>query len=781
SIVMTREANLISTFEISGVQFEVEEDEALDFINSSLNKMFLSFSNEPIGFYFHNARVEIEDKLSSNFTNNFLREIDQRYYESFSGSSLRKNKLFLTVIFQPFGTKLQKNSFLNQGIKNKKVEIKQLILKFNEYLERIKANLAKFSCSQLGTYEKDGKIYSKQLEFYGFLIGGKFLPVRLSNMPIYTYLGGGVQNIQFSQNTTQINFVNGEKKFARAIEIKDYTDTTFAGILDTLLYLNLNYTITQTYAPKAKIKAKEMLKKQQKQLIASEDDSTTQTLQLTEALDEVASGNIGFGDYHINLLIFGSSIQDVKDNTNLVITKLQELGFSPTIADVALPAAYFSQFPGNFSVRPRINLISTKNFSSLIALHNFANGKRSKNCWGDAITILRTPNRQPYYLNCHQNSNQNNDDFNQKYLANTLILGQSGGGKTVLMSFLVNQSMKYADPNTFPPDVSIEHRKFTEVYLDKDYGALANILCAGGRYISIENGKPTGFNPFQCELTDENLRQLKMLMRLCVTRNGEILTTKEERILNDAVDSVMRRFDKEDREYPITLLLENITEDLNDDNSLKSRLLAFKQGKQFGWVFDNQVDLLNFPDDINIFGIDGTEFLDDKDVNGIISYYIIWKVMNLADGRRLCVDIDEAWKWLENPLVAEEVKNKFKTIRKQNGFLRLATQSVADFLNLPISKTLIEQSATMFFLPNPKAKKEDYVDGLNLTETEYEIIKNFDPASRQFLVKRQEEKVICTLDLASLGRENLKILSTSTDDIETVERIFAQSGKTLDQ
>ncbi|WP_443984342.1 TraG/VirB4 family ATPase, partial [Campylobacter coli] len=215
--------------------------------------------------------------------------------------------------------------------------------------------------------------------------------------------------------------------------------------------------------------------------------------------------------------------------------------------------------------------------------------------------------------------------------------------------------------------------------------------------------------------------------------------------------------------------------------SLKSRLALFKKGKQFGWVFDNEYDNLDFPDDINLFGIDGTEFLDDKDVSGILSYYILWRVMSLADGRRLCIDIDEAWKWLENEIVQEEVKNKFKTIRKQNGFLRLATQSVEDFLKLKNATTLIEQSATMVFLPNPKAKEEEYVKGVGLSYDEYMIIKGFNVAKRQFLIKRQDEKVICTLDLSSLGNENLKILSTGTAHIDTIEKIFSQENKSLDE
>ncbi|CUU79158.1 type IV secretion system protein VirB4%2C putative [Campylobacter hyointestinalis subsp. hyointestinalis] len=781
SVIMTKDGMLVTTFQIEGVQFEVEEDDTLTAINNALNMMFLAFSSEPISFYFHNVRHSIQDKLEGKFVNSFLAEIDKKYFDSFSGQKLRKNSLYLSVIFYPFATSLQKTTFFNQDLAKKKIEIKQLISKFSEYINRIQANLTQFGIKQLKTYTKYGNLYSQQLEFYNYLIGGKFIPIRVASMPIYSYLTGGLQNIQFNSNTVQLNYTDETKKFARAIEIKDYTNETFAGILDILFYLDIDYTITQSFSPIPKQKAKATLQKQQRQLIASEDDGVSQTVQITEALDSLSSSNLAFGNYHFNILVFGSSINETKENVNKIITKLNDLGFLATIADIALPAAYFSQFPCNFAIRPRINLLSSKNFSSLIALHNFAKGKREKNCWGEAVTVLKTPNKQPYYLNFHQNSGENKDDFGEFFLANTLILGQSGGGKTVFMNFVINQMLKYADPSTFPADIPEENKKFTEVYLDKDKGALGNILCAGGRYISIKNGQPTGFNPFQVETTQENLRQIKMLMKLCVTRNGEILTTKEERILGDAVDSIMNRFDIEDREYPITLLLENITEDINDNNSLKSRLQAFKKGKQFGWVFDNQVDLLDFPDDINIFGIDGTEFLDDKDVNGIISYYILWKVMNLADGRRLCIDIDEAWKWLENPLVAEEVKNKFKTIRKQNGFLRLATQSVTDFLNLPISKALIEQSATMIFLPNPKAQEEDYVKGLNLTQTEYLTIKDFQPSDRQFLIKRQEEKVICTLDLSSLGVENLKILSTGASYIDTIEKIFAQENKTLDE
>ncbi|HED7890663.1 TPA: hypothetical protein R6B10_001633 [Campylobacter coli] len=66
-------------------------------------------------------------------------------------------------------------------------------------------------------------------------------------------------------------------------------------------------------------------------------------------------------------------------------------------------------------------------------------------------------------------------------------------------------------------------------------------------------------------------------------------------------------------------------------------------------------------------------------------------------------------------------------------------------------------------------------------DDEYMIVKGFNPTKRQFLIKRQDEKVICTLDLSPLGNENLKILSTETAYIDVIEKIFSQENKSLDE
>ena len=68
--------------------------------------------------------------------------------------------------------------------------------------------------------------------------------------------------------------------------------------------------------------------------------------------------------------------------------------------------------------------------------------------------------------------------------------------------------------------------------------------------------------------------------------------------------------------------------------------------------------------------------------------------MRDIDGRRLIIFMDEFWKLLEDEYFEDLVQNKLKTIRKQNGFLVMFTQSPRDALRSKISHSLVEQTAT---------------------------------------------------------------------------------------
>ena len=81
SLVLTKEYQLMSSWEIKGIAFEVESEENQDSINKMLANIFSAFSSEPVSFYFHSARHDVDTHLKANYENKYLQEINDLYFK----------------------------------------------------------------------------------------------------------------------------------------------------------------------------------------------------------------------------------------------------------------------------------------------------------------------------------------------------------------------------------------------------------------------------------------------------------------------------------------------------------------------------------------------------------------------------------------------------------------------------------------------------------------------------------------------------------------------------
>ncbi|EPQ6963106.1 VirB4 family type IV secretion system protein, partial [Escherichia coli] len=189
------------------------------------------------------------------------------------------------------------------------------------------------------------------------------------------------------------------------------------------------------------------------------------------------------------------------------------------------------------------------------------------------------------------------------------------------------------------------------------------IRAMGGSYYRVKEGEPTGWNPAALPPTKRNIAFMKDLVRLLCTLNSEPLDDYQNSLISDAVERLMQR---SDRSYPISKLRPLIQEPDDTEtkrHGLKARLKPWTQGEEFGWVFDNREDTFDV-DNLDVFGIDGTEFLDNKVLASAASFYLIYRVTMLADGRRLLIYMDEFWQWINNEAFRDFVYNKLKTGRK---------------------------------------------------------------------------------------------------------------------
>ena len=195
------------------------------------------------------------------------------------------------------------------------------------------------------------------------------------------------------------------------------------------------------------------------------------------------------------------------------------------------------------------------------------------------------------------------------------------------------------------------------------------------------------------------------------------------------------------------------------------------------WVFDNPYDTQDFSKaKMPIFGYDYTEFLDDPEVRTPIMAYLLHITDSLIDGSPFIYWMDEFWKPLTDEYFKDFAKDKQKTIRKLNGLGVFMTQSPSDVLDSDIGKTMVEQSVTQIFLPNPRADYDDYVNGFKVTPQEFEIIKELEENSRMFLVKQGSRSALCKMDLGEM-RDVLQIISGSKDNVELLENLMNEVGE----
>jgi type IV secretion system protein VirB4 len=415
--------------------------------------------------------------------------------------------------------------------------------------------------------------------------------------------------------------------------------------------------------------------------------------------------------------------------------------------DLNCEAAFWAQLPGNFSYIARSAMISSKNFAGFLSLHNFPSGQKEGNHWGSAISLLETTSQSAYFFN-----------FHVRDLGNFTMVGPSGSGKTVALSFLMAQSQRIKPTPRC-------------IFFDKDRGGEIFIRALGGNYEVLQPGAPTGFNPLSLPDTAGNREFLFQLFSLILRRpDGLPLPASEESVIRAAIGQIMST-GLAGRSLPAfaTLLRGRIRA---GDDDLLARFEKWLRPDQLGWLFNNPQDRFAWSD---VSGFDMTKILDDPLTRSAALMYIFHRLDELLDGNPILIFLDEGWRLLEDPVFATFIRDKMKTIRKFNGIIGFGTQSASDIVNSQIANTLIEQSATHIFFPNPRADLESHGSGLGLSSREVEWIKTTDPASRSFLIKHGQESVIARLRLNGMD-DLLKVLSGRAETIHELTALREKLG-----
>ncbi len=690
-----------------------------------------------------------------------------------------QNEIYLSVLYRPsagMAAGLVARALARTEPEGLRQELAEGLDACDKLSQTLTASLVRYEPEVLGCYWNSKAWCSSLLEFLGLLINGEWQRMPLTRSPLNAVLA--CTRVMFGGETIEYRSAT-ETRVGAMLGIKEYPTPTAVGMYNELLSAPISFVLTQSFAFLGKPASQSLLQRQFNRMANAGDFALSQAAELKEALDALTSNDFVMGDHHFSLQVVagvgdaGSAgtanrLKNLNDGVALARALLADTGMLVAREDLALEAAYWAQLPGNFPLRPRKSPITSRNFAAMAPFHNYPLGRAHGNHWGDALAVLITSSRSPYYFSLHASDPADPDGGSRKDTGHTLICGPTGSGKTVFIGFLIT---------------SLVRQNATQIIFDKDRGLEILVRALGGDYFALGNGRITGFNPLQLPETPANVEFLRAWLRmLCTAHSSGPAHGASVRELADLDQALRGTLALEMPARRLSRLVEFL--DPTDPEGVHARLARWCDAcrGEYAWVFDSPVDTLaSRMSDHSVIGFDVTEFLDNPQTRAPITSYLFHLVRQMLDGRRLVCWMDEFWRLLADPAFEKFAKDGPKTWRKLNAVMCLATQSASDVLESPISRTLVEQTPTKVFFPSAEANRREYIEGLGLTGQEFGLLKHrLEPGSRMFLVKQARHSVVCQLDLKGFDAE-LAVISGRAAEISRMNDLMSGCGPDPDQ
>ena len=207
-------------------------------------------------------------------------------------------------------------------------------------------------------------------------------------------------------------------------------------------------------------------------------------------------------------------------------------------------------------------------------------------------------------------------------------------------------------------------------------------------------------------------RQLMRLMPQLI--EGNYLVTIEQRIdrmekqrskmhvdnlsFNSYYEFAIERIPQIMREKSITFDIDNFA----------AILEQFYKGGELEHTLNNDVDASLFDEKFIVFEID--KIKDDPVLFPIVVLIIMdvfLQKMRIKKGRKALI-IEEAWKAISSPTMAEYIKYLYKTVRKFHGIAGVVTQELNDVIDSPIVREAIINNSDVKILLDQSKFKDRY-------------------------------------------------------------------------
>lgn len=746
--IFTKNNTLIQVIKITGLDnSNLSNDEQQEFSNIRNNLFSSVGANVKLNFYTLRRKLPEADSEAELFANKYAQIISDKWHSQFQNSFITETYLVISRNFPN----------ITKNIDQFEIKLNAARKEFSHYSTQIKNLLSKF-----GAVDLDNQKNNELFRFLSYLVNSYEFNSKDKGELFNAF---SLSDISFNTSSGLIGIRNDKvKKFSKIIGVRVNNNFSDENLFKILLTLKHEFTIIQQIKTYTKEQNRNFFKSKQETLRQLPQFSAIQSriAELNEAAELIEANQANFLDYSCYIKILADSEEALDDAVAGIQNLFANEGVSSVAETIGVILTFFATLPDNESLLTSLptsirSRITTNNASDFINLYSAKEGFRKSPFGNLPVVDFKTSVNSNYGFTFHQ------DDISDRAPGHTMVIGQTGTGKSTLMAFLLMNCLKFND-------IKI-------LCFDSLQGLKIPITAFDGKYITVGKDTDLKLNPMTLDDNFANRNFQKRFISMIsggseekedeiideVIRQNYTLSQKDRSLKNLKLAFDLEGFDKKTSRQTIASRVKKwINED--GDNGIYSRF------------FNNEEDNLNFTS--NLVSFDMGEVLKDRELLSPVAFYIFHKFNQIIDKEPSphIFFIDEMQKYLESKDFNPHIIRTIKESRKRNGIFIGCMQEASTLVDSPNGDEIISNIATLIIFPNSQARTEHYIDGLNLTDSEFNFIKNH-PNPRDVLIKKKDgHSLVVNADLMILGN-HLKLFSSKDTDRKKAEHLMEQDMK----
>lgn len=534
-------------------------------------------------------------------------------------------------------------------------------------------------------------------------------------------------------------------KHLKIISVRSYVTETEPGLLDALNRLAISYRWVMRFLPLDREDGRKQLEIIRKRWFSKrkglltllrealfreeaallDNDATNQTTDADAALQELGADAVSAGYATLTITI----AEEDEDAAAEAVRQIQQvtdgLGFVTQVESVNAVEAWLGSLPGHAYADVRRPILLTPSLAHLLPTSAvWAGPMRNAHLNAAPLMLTATDGATPFRLDLHVGD-----------VGHTMVVGPTGAGKSVLLSTLAAQWLRYRD---------------AQVYVfDKGRSCRATILGLGGDFFDLGLDGALGLQPLEgLDRLEERTWALDWIADIAVGAHVTVTPELREELWKTL--EILGARPKEDR--TITLLAA-----LVQDNSIRAALAPFTQAGPYGRLLDLDQSSLGFGR-VQAFEMD--DLMRRPQAIGPVLGALFHALESRFSGEPTLLVLDEAWLFLRDDAFASRIQDWLKTLRKRNVAVIFASQELADVEASPIASTIMEACLTRIFLPNDRAREprsRAFYQAIGLNDRQIELVAGATPKRDYYLVSRDG----CRLFELGLGPAALAFVGAS--------------------